>query len=86
MCFRPRGQTPQLPECQWLICPGVDHVEEEVQVRVLVEAEKGEQGIGATHGKEQGEEQRERTDDQSTAKLIEICQLKNAELEPTFQK
>ena len=36
-------------------------MEEEVQVRVQVEVEREEQGIGETHGKEQGEEQRERT-------------------------
>ena len=35
-------------------CPDVDHVEVEVQLRVQVE----EEGIGETHGKEQGEEQR----------------------------
>ena len=40
-------------------CPHVDHMEEEVQVRVLVEVEREEQGIGETHGEEQGEEQRE---------------------------
>ena len=34
-------------------CPDVDHMEEEVQLRVQVEEEKGE-----THGTEQGEEQR----------------------------
>ena len=34
-------------------CPDVDHIEEEVQLTVLVE-----EGIGETHGKEQGEEQR----------------------------
>ena len=44
-------------------CPGVDHMEEEVQVRVQVEVEREEQGIEETHGKEQGEEQmvKERT-------------------------
>ena len=40
-------------------CPDVDHMEEEVQVRVQVEVEREEQGIGETHGKDQGEEQRE---------------------------
>ena len=40
-------------------CPDVDHMEEEVQVSVPVEVEREEQGIGETHGKEQGEEQRE---------------------------
>ena len=39
-------------------CPDVDHMEEEVQVSVQVEVEREEQGIGETHGKEQGEEQR----------------------------
>ena len=39
-------------------CLDVDHMEEEVQVRVQVEVEREEQGTGATHGKEQGEEQR----------------------------
>ena len=36
-------------------CLGVDHMEEEVQVRVHVEVENEEQGIGETHGKEQSE-------------------------------
>ena len=35
----------------------VDHMEEEVQVRVQVQMEREEQGIGETHGKEQGDEQ-----------------------------
>ena len=39
-------------------CLGDDHMEEEIQVRVQVEVEREEQGIGETHGKEQGEEQR----------------------------
>ena len=39
-------------------CPGDDHMEEEVQVSVQVEVDREEQGIGETHGKEQGEEQR----------------------------
>ena len=39
-------------------CLGDDHTEEEVPVRVQVEVEREEQGIGETHGKEQGEEQR----------------------------
>ena len=39
-------------------CLDVDHMEEDVQVRVQVEVEREEQGIGETHGKEQGEEQR----------------------------
>ena len=33
-------------------------MEEEVQDRVQVEVERDEQGIGETHGKKQGEEQR----------------------------
>ena len=36
-------------------CLDVDHM----QVRVQVEVEREEQGIGETHGKEQSEEQRE---------------------------
>ena len=39
-------------------CPDVDHMEEEVPVSVQVEVGRDEQGIGETHGKEQGEEQR----------------------------
>ena len=39
-------------------CLGDDHMEEEVPVRVQVEVERKEQGIGETHGKEQCEEQR----------------------------
>ena len=39
-------------------CLDVDHMEEEIQVSVQVEVEREEQGIGETHGKEQGEEQR----------------------------
>ena len=39
-------------------CLDVDHMEEEVQVRVQVDVEREEQGIGEIHGKEQGEEQR----------------------------
>ena len=35
-------------------CPDVDHMEEEVQVSAQVQ----EDGIGETHGKEQGEEHR----------------------------
>ena len=50
-----------------VICLGVVHMEEEVQDRVQVEVEREEQGTGETHGKEQSEEQRERTNDQSTA-------------------
>ena len=38
---------------------GVVHMEEEVQDRVQVEVGREEQGIGETHGKERGEEQRE---------------------------
>ena len=39
-------------------CLGVVHMEEEVQDRVQVEVGREEQGVGETHGKEQGEEQR----------------------------
>ena len=39
-------------------CLGVVHMEEEVQDRAQVEVEREEQGVGETHGKEQGEEQR----------------------------
>ena len=42
-------------------CLDLGHMEEEVQVRVQVEVKREEQGIGGTHGKEQGEEQRELT-------------------------
>ena len=49
-------------------CLGDVHMEQEVQDRVQVEVERGEQGIGETHGKEQGEEQRvkERTLNRTT--------------------
>ena len=40
-------------------CPDVDHIEEEVQLRVQVQEK-----IGETHGKKENEEQRERTNDQ----------------------
>ena len=33
-------------------CPDVDHMEEEVQVRVQVEVGREEEGKGDTHGKE----------------------------------
>ena len=36
-------------------CLGVVHMEEEVEDRVQVEVEREEQGVGETHGKEQGE-------------------------------
>ena len=42
-------------------CLGVDHMEQEVQVRVQVDVGREEQGIGETQGTEQGEEQREKT-------------------------
>ena len=42
-------------------CLGVVHMEEVVQDRVQVEVGREEQGVGETHGKEQGEEQREHT-------------------------
>ena len=41
-----------------IYCPEDDHMEEEVQLRVKVEEEREEQGIGETHGDEQSEEQR----------------------------
>ena len=41
-----------------VVCLGVVHMEEEVQDRVHVEVGREEQGVGETHGKEQGEEQR----------------------------
>ena len=37
-------------------CLGVVHMEEEVQDRAQVEVGREEQGVGETHGKEQGEE------------------------------
>ena len=40
MCFRPGDQTPQLAESQWDIAPDVDHMEEEVQLKVQVEEER----------------------------------------------
>ena len=48
------------------VCLGVVHMEEEVQDRVQVEVGREEQGEGATHGKEQSEEQRS-DEKQSTA-------------------
>ena len=39
------------------VCLGAD-MEGEVQDRAQVEVEREEQGVGETHGKEQGEEQR----------------------------
>ena len=47
-----------------IVCLGVVYMEEEVQDRAQVEVGREEQGEGETHGKEQSEEQRERTDDQ----------------------
>ena len=44
-----------------VICLGVVRMEQEVQDRVPVEVGREEQGVGETHGKEQGEEQREQT-------------------------
>ena len=47
-------------------CLGVVHMEEEVQDRVQVKVGREEQGAGETHGKEQGEEQREQTLNRTT--------------------
>ena len=41
-----------------VISLGVVHMEEELQDRVQVEVGREVQGVGETHGKEQGEEQR----------------------------
>ena len=49
-----------------VICLGVVHMEEGVQVGVQVEMGREEQGEGETHGKEQSEEQRS-NEKQSTA-------------------
>ena len=46
------------------VCLGVIHMEEDVHDRVLVEVGREKQGEGETHGREQSEEQRERTDAQ----------------------
>ena len=50
-------------------CLGVDHMEEEVQVSVQVEVGREEQGIRETHGKEQGEEQRRRRDNNHSTSM-----------------
>ena len=42
-------------------CLGVDHMEEEVQVKFQMEVEREEQKVRETQGKEQSEEQRKQT-------------------------
>ena len=54
--FSARGPDSSVGGVPVVSCPGVDHMEEEVQVQV--EVQRKEQGMGETHGKEQGEEQR----------------------------
>ena len=39
-------------------CLDVDHIKKDFHVRVQVEVEREERGIGEIYGKEQGEEQR----------------------------
>ena len=56
--FSVRGPDSSVGGVPVVNCPGDDHMEEEVQVSVQVQVEREEQGIGETHGKEQGEEQR----------------------------
>ena len=55
-----RGQNSSFDEVAVVICLGAVHMEEEVQDRVQVEVGREEQGVGETHGKEQGEEQRDK--------------------------
>ena len=62
-----RGQDSSFGGGAVVNCLGVVHMKEEVQDRVQVEVEREEPGVGEIHGKEQGEEQRERTNAQSTA-------------------
>ena len=58
-CERSRGPDSSFGGVPMVNCLGVDHMEEEIQVRVQVEVGREEQGIGETHdGKKQGEEQR----------------------------
>ena len=52
--FSAKGPDSSFGEVPVAYCPDDDHMEEEVQLKVQVE----EEGIGETHGKEQGEEQR----------------------------
>ena len=52
--FSARGPDSSVGGVPVVNCPDVDRMEEEVQVSVQEE----EEGIGETHGKEQGEEQR----------------------------
>ena len=54
-----RGQDSSVGGGAGNICLGVVQIEEEVQEREQVEVGREEQGVGETHGKEQGEEQRE---------------------------
>ena len=55
-----KGQdAPQLAEAPWLIALAFVHLEEVVQDREQEEVGREEQGVGETHGKEPGEEQRE---------------------------
>ena len=52
--FSTKGPDSSVGGVPAVSCPDVDHMEEEVQVSVQVE----EEGMGETHGKEQGEEQK----------------------------
>ena len=52
--FSAKGPDSSVGGVPVVFCPDVAHMEGEVQVSVQVE----EEGIGETHGKEQGEEQR----------------------------
>ena len=49
-----QGQDSSVGGVPVVNCFGAVHMEEEVQDRVQVEVEREEQGIGETHGKEQG--------------------------------
>ena len=51
-----KGQDSSFGGGAVVICLGVVHMEEEVQDRVQVEVGREEQGVGETHGKEQGDE------------------------------
>ena len=53
-----KGPDSSIGEVAVVICLSDDRMEEEVQVRDQVEEKREEQGIGETHGKEQGEGQR----------------------------
>ena len=52
--FSAKGPDSSFGAVPVVYCPDDDHMEEEVQLRVQVE----EEGIGETHRKDQGEEQR----------------------------